>query len=99
MKTDDCLVCAHPVPCPDHAPRKMLKRKAIQWTVPASFIYMPSQDSMWKPRCWRGEAPATVPAFFLDLSNGGHVYYDRVGTCWGRPIYRQRICEVTTGGA
>ena len=44
---------------------------------------------MFLPKWWRGEAPAHDPAFFLNLRTG--VYYDRVGTLYGRQVYRQRI--------
>lgn len=54
---------------------------------------MAKQSSMFRPKWWRGNAPAHDPAgFFLNLRTG--VYYDRLGTWWGRPVYRQRIGEM-----
>ena len=48
VKTDDCLVCAHPVPCPDHAPRRMLARKTVACTVTVC-------DACGQAACWEGE--------------------------------------------
>lgn len=38
---------------------------------------------------WRkSEVLASLPPFFLRMSTW--TYYDLVGICWGRPIYRRR---------
>jgi hypothetical protein len=61
--------------------------RAIVWTVPAVMVC--AETALFLARWWRGEAPAHVPEFFLVYSTG--VYFDRVGTCWGMPVYRQRL--------
>jgi len=64
--------------------------KEIRWTVPASFFH--PGTTMFRAVGWRGEAPAHVPSFFLQMANG--VYFDFVATCWGRPVYRQRMTRM-----
>jgi len=59
--------------------------KEIRWTVPAIAINM--HCAMCK--CWsRIDAPAHLPEFFVRMRDGQ--YYDRVGICWGVPVYRER---------
>lgn len=94
MKTTDCLVCGHAVPCQDHAPRGFAER-----------VVPPESEATIREWCRNGELGARMGKLgmaqaivdLLATLDAVRKTLETAATWWGGPDHHRDDCPVEGG--